>query len=369
MQDFYRLVGEFSITEDKKDELNGLVLQLLDKCGIRKLKEVEQFGKKMTVISQLKPDADGIVSFDYCIFEKKKRNISTYNINTCELIVNDCGYCEFGVAIMLVLTLKESYSASRCCLFMDKDIWNVNSNAKLIEHMLNVQLRFPFRADILGMYMFAKEYFKEDISAIKIIDWFPFDFEELNLKQLYALQSVSKMGNRRYEFLEEYAKLIAESYRAVTDKLYFLKAIQRKNEDELLGIWDDRELQLSNNMLEAIKKWKEQYSIIEIGNDFEMEIEMGRILQDLKEEWDIEYVEEEFIAEFMENKNDILHKKLLLLLRSIMDKSFTYYPELTRWQAFQWMVKFGRDEFETIEIGGLLKVLTNKKLRNEIFGL
>ena len=139
MQGFFELVGEFSITEDKKTELNELVLKLLDKCGIRKLKEVEHMGKKMIVISQLEPDSNGIISFDYSIFEKKKRNISTYNLNTCELIVDDCGFCEFGMPLMLLLTLKESYSTTRCYLVLDEDVNTDN----LVHTARRFSARFP----------------------------------------------------------------------------------------------------------------------------------------------------------------------------------------------------------------------------------
>ena len=57
----------------------------MDKCGIRKTAEMEAAGKKAIVVSPVYPDENGIVSFDYSIFEKKKRKISTYDMNTCEL--------------------------------------------------------------------------------------------------------------------------------------------------------------------------------------------------------------------------------------------------------------------------------------------
>lgn len=467
MQDFYRLIGEFSITEDKKKELNQLVLILLDKCGIRQLKEVEQLGKKMTVISQVEPDSNGIISFNYSIFEKKKRNISTYNLNTCELIIDECGYCEFGVTLMLLLTLKESYSTTRCYLYFEDDIWDINASAILIENILNVRLRFPFRADIWGMYMFVKKNLAEDVSLSRVLNWFPWDFEELNFQQLYDVRSVSKGEDVRHEVIEvsrrtinsencqvldnylysTYLKLhineefimylkellqkefkgrkimaqdqtdygiLAEislyvtpvtlvrvlanvkkiSFFAMWEELsinkvyqdninygydkdakteskhviHFFKAIQRKNADELLGVWNDKKLPFSENMVDAIKNWKEQYNAIVIANDFDTEKELAYILRDLNDEWNIEYVEEDFITKFIANKNNDSYKKALRLLRMVMDKVFKYYPELTRRQAFQWIIKYKRDDFDTIEIIGLIRVLTNKKTRNEIFG-
>lgn len=467
MQDFFRLIGEFSITEDKRTELNELVLKLLDKCGIRKLKEVELLGKKRTVISRLEPDSNGIVSFNYSIFEEKKRNISTYNMNTCELIVDNCGFCEFGLPLMLLLTLKESYSATRCYLSLDEEIWPVNSSAVLIESILNVHLRFPFRADSWGMYMFVRKNLVEDVSLSNILDWVPLDFEKFNFQQLYDVQRVGNSEEVQHEVVEVSRELItAENYKVLDNCLYstylklhtnegltmyvrellqkdfkkrktmaqdqtdygtlaeislyatpialvrvlanvkkisffdmweelsidevyqdninqgydkdaktesnhvlpFFKAIQRKNADELLGVWDDRKLQLSENMVEAIGNWKEKYGAIEIADDYEVEKELVSILRDLNDEWDIKYVEEEFIVQFIEDKNDISYKKALRLLRTLMDKVFEYYPELTRRQSLQWVIKYGRDDFEKIEINGLIRVLTNKKTRSEIFG-
>ena len=348
-----------------------------------------------------------------------------------------------------------------------EDIWDVNSNAALIENVLNVRLRFPFRADIWGMYMFSRKYFAEDVSLSRMLEWFPFDFEELNSQQLYDILKVDRSEDVKYEIVEVSREMItAENYKVLDNFLYstylklhtneeltmyvkellqksfeerkimaqdqtdystlaeislyvtpvslvrvlanvkkisffdmweelsmdgvyqdntnhgydkdaktesshilhFFKAIQRTNADELLGVWDDRKLQLSENMTVAIKQWKGKYNVIKIADDFETEKELAYILRDLNDEWDIKYVEEEFITQFIENKNDISYKKALQLLRILMDTAFEYYPELTRRQAVQWVIKYGRDDFEANEINGLIRVLTNKKTRSDIFG-
>ncbi len=106
----YTLVGEVNVPDEKKDELNGYVLELLDKCGIRKTEEIELAGKVITVINSARPDKNGIVSFDYSVFEKKKREVATYDMASCKLFTPDRGYSEFGVAMNLIMILQESYT-------------------------------------------------------------------------------------------------------------------------------------------------------------------------------------------------------------------------------------------------------------------
>ena len=71
--DLYRLEGTVMIPDNKKDEFNRYILQILDACGIRKTERIELDGRPITVVRRPEPDGQGIVSFDYSIFEKKKR--------------------------------------------------------------------------------------------------------------------------------------------------------------------------------------------------------------------------------------------------------------------------------------------------------
>ena len=468
MQDFYDLIGEFSVTEEKKEELNNLVLKLLDKCGIRKLKEINVGEKKIMVYTKPLPDEQGIVTFDYSILEKKKRNICTYNMNTCELTVNDCGFCEFGVVMMLILVVKESYSSTRCYLSLDRKIEKIDGKALVIENLFGIRLRFPNRADLWGMYMFCKEYFKDDRIGINdLYELLPRDFEEINFKQYRDIYYVHKNNYLKFDYVEfsrdeiinsgnpkkdnylytTYQKLLNDQnllsfiknlvrkpfkerkalaednseygtlaelslyvtpvtlvrvythikemdffdlwkellvdgvYQDFIDLDYdkdaktesdyyinFYKIIRRDNEDEFLGIWKNKNLQLSEKMLNSINIWKETIESLVIPDDFEIENEIRRILDDLNKEWDIEYIAEEFIVEIMNHKGDIFYKKALQLLRNMMDKSIKYYPELTRKQAIQWIVKYQREVFETVEIVVLMQIIANREIRKEIFG-
>ena len=101
----YKLVGTVHIPNEKKAEFNAYVLQVLKSCGIRKTEEINLGGKKVIVVKLPEADENGMVLFDYSIFEKRKRETSTYNLCTCELITPDPGYAEFGIAMYLLMTL------------------------------------------------------------------------------------------------------------------------------------------------------------------------------------------------------------------------------------------------------------------------
>ncbi len=80
------------------------------------------------------------------------------------------------------------------------------------------------------------------------------------------------------------------------------------------------------------------------------------------------YVEEKFVAEFMEHGREINYQKALILIQRLLDKGQEYFPELTGEQAEEWIIKDSRDSFDYIKISALVSLLTNKKQRNIIFG-
>lgn len=469
MGEFFSLIGTFKIAEEKKDEFNELVVKLLDKCGIRKINEITLGDKAVSVISQLQPDSDGIIHFDYSIFEKKKRNVSTYNMNTCELRIDDCGYDYFGIAMMLLMTMQESYSVTQCYLFQDGEIVGVNRKALILENILGIKLRFPYRAEPWKIYMFSKENSNvKTLTVSDILNSVPDDFEPMKYRQIvdivrceknlkqdadfehmdysrarileyshleregYLYNTYIKLLNR--EDLEGYIKnLITSSlperkkmaeddtefgvlaelslyntpmtlvrilacakgdsfwdlwnklsstdiyldyYEAdiEADKLYprpvfcFYEAIVKENEDELYGLWDDRELFLSDKMQETIVTWKKVYDAIPIPENFDMEKELLSILTDIESDWNMEYIEEKLLKDMLENKEDDNYQKGLLLLRKKVDNYLEYFPELTRRQAMQWIIGQYRNEFDEIELEILMRVLTNSKTRKEILG-
>lgn len=191
MEEFYKLTGVVTIPDDKKTELNDNILKLLDRCGLRKIKAITVADSKIEVACRVTPNSKGIVAFDYSIFEKKHRRVSCYNMDTCELKINDCGFSEFGVAMMLALTMLESYSRTPCYMVKNGEINGVNSCASLIENLLDIRLRFPNRADIWGTYLFwRKNPDIQSMSIRKIWQKVPWDFEKTDFNMMFDIIAV-----------------------------------------------------------------------------------------------------------------------------------------------------------------------------------
>ena len=149
---------------------------------------------------------------------------------------------------------------------------------------------------------------------------------------------------------------------------HYYEAIYRKSEDAFLGEWENRDLYLSNEMKRAIEDWKESYVNLAVPDAYDMEKEMAEILSDLTTDWDIRYADERFVSDFLEKKQDENYQKGLMLLKTITDRYVDLFPELTRRQALDWVIKRSRSDFDSVEVSGLLGVLSNKEVRKDIFG-
>lgn len=92
----YTLEGRFEIAnENMKQEMNELIIQILYKTGIRKTTTVMINGREFDAVEQTYPDENGIIYFDYSVFEKRIRRGNYYNCHTCELVTEDRGENEF----------------------------------------------------------------------------------------------------------------------------------------------------------------------------------------------------------------------------------------------------------------------------------
>ncbi|MBD5393237.1 MAG: hypothetical protein HDR71_02985 [Lachnospiraceae bacterium] len=316
-EDAYRLEGTVVIPEDKKDEFNEYILRILDKCGIRKTDKMELGGQIVTVVRQPMPDEQGIVHFDYSIFEKKIRKQAEYNMNTCELKTPDRGYSEFGIVMNMIMVMQESYSEDHC-YFMFKDRpGRVDVYALLIKGVLGIRLEFPNRAKIWDMLFFLK-------------------------------------NTEKYEEDERY--------------IPFYKAIQKDYEDEFIEFWEDDDLYFSDDMKKCLSDWKERFMEIKLEDDFNVEIFLAQIITELDHEWGCRLVDRKFVTEFMEHKDDDNYKKALLFYREFMDQDCCYFPELTRKQAIRWVIRNNRRPFDFTAMDAFQSLLINHKYRYEILG-
>ena len=152
----YWLLGKVSVPDDKKQEFNDTVLEILNRCGIRKTKEIMLAEKMITVLEKPVPDQNGIVSFDYSIFEKKKRETSTYNRNTCELHTVDRGVGEFGLAMNLILLLQECYSNGSCYFMLDRKLVYIPAYMDLLCTLLNRKVMINSRAKVWDIMLLMR---------------------------------------------------------------------------------------------------------------------------------------------------------------------------------------------------------------------
>lgn len=183
----YKLEGIVMIPEDKKTEFNRYVLQILDVCGIRKTEETELGGQTITVVRRPMPDERGTVSFDYSIFEQKKRKTAFYNMNTCELTTPDRGYNEFGIVMNMIMVMQEAYSKEHCYFMYEDSPCHVDAYALLIRGVLGINLRFPNRAKMWDMLLYlknTKEY--SNITSEMIWRTYSFDFCDFIPEQFFA---------------------------------------------------------------------------------------------------------------------------------------------------------------------------------------
>lgn len=177
--DMYKLAGTVRIPEDRKEEFNRHILKILDVCGIRKTEEMKLGGQTVTVVRRPEADEQGIVNFDYSIFEKKKRKTAIYNMNTCELVVSDRGYGEFGLVMNIIMVMQEAYSEERCYFMYRGKPGNVEVYALLIRGILGIKLNFSHRAKTWDMLLFMKnteEY--QNVTWKMILDAYSFEFCE-----------------------------------------------------------------------------------------------------------------------------------------------------------------------------------------------
>lgn len=477
----YWLEGKVSIPEEKREDFNEDVLHLLRLCGIRKIREVEVGGKKITVVREPRPDEKGIVEFDYSIFEQQKREVSFYDMNTCELHADDCGYREFCVVMNLVMVMQEACSVEHC-YFMEGDrVSDVYGYATVIERVIGLKLSFTNREKIWDMLLFFKSSEKyREITYKDIWDIFPYGYGEIDIKQLiscfissfdsahepenyvrtekseikhaksmqrayYAyelfldllesgggekvrmflqnLLGLDIAGRERLaqnedafaelaeislyelpeyivaaygwalreEFWQVWFSLGITGYRDIYKdkdidkeaekqepekeksegkKRLFYKVLQRSNEDEFLEFMENQELYLSDDMRKNLAEWKERYEAADEAeaSDIHTESYLADILLELQNIWNCRYVDEEMVKEFIGNADDIRYKKALLVFREIMDWILVFFPELTRKQIREWVMREWSGSEERTELSGYASLLTNHARRSDLLG-
>lgn len=222
MDRVFKMVGECTIPEERREELNKHVINLLDRCGMRLMGKMDFKGTSVNVLKHLAPDSEGIVRFDYSIFQHEKVKDGSYDMKTC---VINAPSSPFGVCvdvIAFVSALLEIYSTTPCYTTVDGMRINNELSLQLINNILNnkessfkyYEIMEMINEDIfLGVWEdrtlklsdeMKREIvqWKEEYKSIKVPDGFDMEKELLNL-----LKDIEEYWPVRYvseEFVKEY---------------------------------------------------------------------------------------------------------------------------------------------------------------------
>lgn len=467
----YWLLGKVSVPDDKKQEFNDTVMGILNRCGIRKTKEIMLAEKMVTVLEKPVPDQNSIVSFDYSIFEKKKRETSTYNCNTCELHTVDRGVGEFGLAMNLILLLQECYSNGSCYFMLDRKPVYIPAYMNMLCTILNRKVMINSRAKVWDIMLFMRKHpdcdMPDENEMFQGIPWDHCELDHFQLEGLFASErwEIQRPENdeiddrtqisdanhlarmdylyrimheeyqRRESGLADFLKMLLDS--SLTDRmklseeqsnqgiiaelsLYlhpasivrafallkdadfwdtwdslqvngykevlpnankkpkssddgewtrhdFYKQILRDNQDEFLEFWDGENLALSDAMQSRIPEWKKLFAETADVPGLDVTKYLADILYDMEHDWQCRYADSVLVEDILGHRDDSRWRRVLLLLRRVMDGDVNLYPELDRKMAISW-IKTYRFPSDINAAAALCSLLTNETQRNRIFG-
>lgn len=478
MKGEYRLIGTVQIPEEKKKEFNGYVQDLLWKCGIRKTEEIILGNRKFQVVTSPKPDENGIIEFNYSIYEKKKRRMSSFSTHTCLLTCEDRDEAEFGVAMNLVMALQEMYSETPCFLVYGNEACPIDNYAALLNTLLGIVPIFDNRSKVWDMFLMIRKLSGfENIDHQKWVDnmktylfcnwdfYYPhiiamlywdreqilntkteFDGNKENIKNtplvevvdyicgqmrgilengeestlsdfLKKLLGASLDTRRRWATEDGWKGIIAElslyalppaiiwAYATANNlnmdtvlntldvRLYsdimsstpvysdwkkeranykssfrFYKAIMRENEDEFVEFWGEEDRCFSKRLEEQMNVWKENIQHIKVDPCFDMEKSLVEVMDSLENERECRLVDKQFIHECMANRQDENYKKAVLLYKQMINEPAVYFPELTRSQVTDWIIKRYGSKTERDALAAFHSLMINHNHRNEVLG-
>ncbi len=141
-----------------------------------------------------------------------------------------------------------------------------------------------------------------------------------------------------------------------------------ENEDEFLEYWGSGSLNLSPSLREDLQGWIRDFPASPEVEPEEVENLLGEILTDMVQVWNCRLGDRAFAEEFLSHREDRNHRKALALVRSFMYRDLEYFPELTKEQALDWIIRRNHPKHDTVAIPALLSLLVNHDKRKEMFG-
>ena len=156
--DQYQVIGQITIPEEKREEFIDKVMTVLDKGGIRKMQTVEVSGMPHTVVAPVSADEQNVLSFNYSIFEQRKRDDSTFDLNTLRLDTQDRGVAEYGLVMNAIMVLQVLYSTSFCYFASDGKPNPMGPYMRLLEDLLGEDVDYVQDPDMWGIIKLCHEH-------------------------------------------------------------------------------------------------------------------------------------------------------------------------------------------------------------------
>lgn len=407
----YTLEGRFEIAnENMKQEMNELIIQILYKTGIRKTTTVMINGREFDAVEQTYPDENGIIYFDYSVFEKRIRRGNYYNCHTCELVTEDRGENEFGLVMNMIMIILESYSDSPCYLMHSgsypyeimcvkkelqkfSETYGFDRKKRLYEllklpyderqgiacqkygGLAEMTLRIPARvfvylfAEIQGFDFWTEwhevhgEFYVDEITKNYVGESVVKKREEIRNTQIGKLKTKDFLKNNGcFTFYNTPAEL--------KDKPdYYL------SDDDLMYWWDGTDtVQLSIRMIETLNRWSVELKKFETEinrdeiEDYDMLKSLLELLDRANHEYRDIYAFQNMFYEFAQNNKDIHYFAAIKLFEKILDENWETGKIIQSVESWSTASKNVICNEGRINVKRYLSVLANKKLRVKCFG-
>lgn len=201
---------------------------MLNLCGIRKKKEITLAGKPITVLERPAVDENGMVEFDYSIFEKKSRICSTYDTKSCTLETREQGYSEFGVTMNLIMALIECFCEGSCYFMIDRELVRIRGYLNLISTLLQRKIKANSRGKLWDILRFMRKHPECNMPKLReILFNLSWDYAELDFQQLRAGLMIKDLEiSSAEDVITERGQITGASHKAKMDYLNKVMSIE-----------------------------------------------------------------------------------------------------------------------------------------------
>lgn len=376
MGTFIGLYGDAIIREEKRDEFTGRMLRLFEQDGMLGHEQIEICGKQINLLTPLHPDKNGVIVFDYNIFEDDIWAPVCYDTTTNELYIGEVGDLQFCDVLCAAYILFELYSEEFCIAERNGMVFDGNRHIGWLNYLFdeqytNARFEDPFRIYSLNPDTFRGQpllplVFAEDDKCVshvgfrKYIDaYLSKHRSEQEWKEILREAEEDDLKRPPYPPVDRVSTVDFVGYRGLSDddRVYFWKP--------------DGDVHFSPAMTEWIGQLRAE--LLEIKVDLKHLLkghDLIRVLVDLLDDADTTF---ERVMMFSETFYDLIshpgnpiRQAAVVLLQRLIEggKAELPPPNPDRWRV--WREK--RFSPARLRIKQYLELLGNLELRKEVLG-